>query len=117
PNFTAAAGSSSSNNPSDKANTQDGAANNEDKNPAGADEDEDDDDEAGGGGLSSRRKEGARKLQQWREFFRGVVLVLHFSRPVRAWQTLEFWRHVYGRVFDDLVTVSTEAIPELGVIA
>ncbi|CAI5473197.1 unnamed protein product [Closterium sp. Yama58-4] len=115
-NTTAAAGSSK--NPSEKASNEGGAANNEDKDPAGAaDEDEDDDDEAGGGGLSSRRKEAARKLQQWREFFRGVVLVLHFSRPVRAWQTLEFWRHVYGRVFDDMVTVSTEAIPELGVIA
>ncbi|CAI5951861.1 unnamed protein product [Closterium sp. NIES-64] len=118
PNTTAAAGSSSSQNPSKKANNEDGAANNEDRDPAGgADDDDEDDDEAGGGGLSSRRKEGARKLQQWREFFGGVVLVLHFSRPVRAWQTLEFWRHVYGRVFDNMVTVSTEAIPELGVIA
>ncbi|CAI5502002.1 unnamed protein product [Closterium sp. Naga37s-1] len=118
PNTTAAAGSSSSQNPNKKSNNEGGAANNEDKDPAGsADDDDDDDDEAGGGGLSSRRKEGARKLQQWREFFRGVVLVLHFSRPIRAWQTLEFWRHVYGRVFDDLVAVSTEAIPELGVIA
>ncbi|CAI6004210.1 unnamed protein product [Closterium sp. NIES-65] len=141
PNTTAAAGSSSSQNPSKKANNEDGAANNEDRDPAGgADDDDEDDDEAGGGGLSSRRKEGARKLQQWREFFGGVVLVLHFSRwdgemsvggeemyvcvcnasecnAMRAWQTLEFWRHVYGRVFDNMVTVSTEAIPELGVIA
>ncbi|CAI5958471.1 unnamed protein product [Closterium sp. NIES-65] len=138
PNTTAAAGSSSSQDPIKRSYSEDG--NNENKDPAGADEDEDDDDDVSGGGLSSRRKEGARKLQQWREFFRGVVLVLHFSRwdgemsvggeemyvcempvtagqPVRAWQTLEFWRHVYGRVFDNMVTVSTEAIPELGVIA
>ncbi|GJP59794.1 hypothetical protein CLOP_g15252 [Closterium sp. NIES-67] len=101
-----------------KASNDKENASNGDKGLATENEDEEnDDDDDGGGGVSNRLREGARKLQQWKEFFQGVVLVLHFPRPVRAWQTLEFWRHVYGRIFEQLVAVSTDAIPELGVIA
>lgn len=44
-----------------------------------------------------------------------IVLILNYNHPTDAFKSLGFWLRVYRRIFMDVVIVSTEAIPELGI--
>ena len=56
------------------------------------------------------------RLEQWRSFFTGVVLVVNFKSVERAWKELDFLRLIYSRVFDTVVAVAPEEIRELSVV-
>ncbi|GJP49636.1 hypothetical protein CLOM_g8823 [Closterium sp. NIES-68] len=52
----------------------------------------------------------------WREQLAGVVLAILYNRAPLVNASVTLLRRVYGRVFQDIVVYSDEAIPELGVL-
>ncbi|CAI5524459.1 unnamed protein product [Closterium sp. Naga37s-1] len=55
-------------------------------------------------------------LTLWRERLHGVVLAIFYNHAPLVNASVALLRRVYGRVFQDIVVYSDEAIPELGVL-
>jgi len=66
----------------------------------------------GGNGTSSCDQD---LRQRMHDHLHKVVVIMNINFGWAARKSVDFWRQLYGPIFDNIVFISTEDIPELGV--